>query len=289
MNAPPRFEAAPSGGLTPEMGAAWNRDGFLILENFATPEQCDGLLERTRALIENFQPGDTPSVFSTTAAAHARDDYFRGSGDKIRFFMEAEASSGSDDKNGSINKIGHALHDLDPVFNRFSRTPRLAALAKRLGFQAPLLLQSMIIIKPPRIGGEVVCHQDSTFLFTEPESCTGFWFALEDATLENGCLWAIQGGHLGPLKERFRERDGELVAETLDPTPWSESKKIPMEAPAGTLIVLHGRLPHLSEANRSAVSRIAYTLHLIDGTARYAPDNWLRRAPEMPLEGFDDL
>ena len=145
----------------------------------------------------------------------------------------------------------------------------------------------MIIVKPPRIGGEVTCHQDSTFLFTEPESCIGFWFALEDATLENGCLWAIPGAHHGSLKARFRERDGALITETLDPTPWPTDQKIPLEAPAGTLVVLHGRLPHLSEANRSPASRFAYTLHLIDGTARYAPDNWLRRAPDMPLRGFN--
>lgn len=285
MKAPTRFQASKDGGLTGAMKDAWRRDGFLILENFATPERCRALLDRTRELITGFEPTDTPSVFSTTSTSHARDDYFRQSGDKIRFFLEEKAEDGG--AFGSINKIGHALHDLDPVFGAFSRSPRLRALARDLDFGAPLLLQSMIIVKPPRIGGEVTCHQDSTFLFTEPESCVGFWFALEDATLDNGCLWAIPGAHQGPLKARFRERNGELVTETLDATPWPLEQKVPLEAPTGTLIVLHGRLPHLSEANRSAKSRVAYTLHLIDGAARYAEDNWLRRAPDMPLWGFD--
>lgn len=291
MRAPARFRAAADGGLNPDMMAAWTRDGFLVLEDFASPEQCATLLRRTHALISGFQPSDAPSVFSTTSTTHARDDYFRTSGDKIRFFLEQEAAerhvTGAGDKVGSINKIGHALHDLDPVFDRFSRSPGMATLARDLGLQAPLLLQGMIIVKPPRIGGEVVCHQDSSFLFTEPESCIGFWFALEDATLENGCLWAVPGGHLGPLKARFRERDGVLVTEVLDPTPWRTSERVPLEVSAGTLIVLHGRLPHLSQANRSTVSRFAYTLHIIDGTARYTPDNWLRRAPDMPLRGFN--
>ena len=48
--------------------------------------------------------------------------------------------------------------------------------AKAIGFKDPLLLQSMYIFKQPKIGGEVVCHQDSTFLITEPESTVGFWF-----------------------------------------------------------------------------------------------------------------
>ena len=42
----------------------------------------------------------------------------------------------------------------------------------------------MYIFKQPKIGGEVVCHQDSTFLYTEPESAVGFWVAIEDATIE---------------------------------------------------------------------------------------------------------
>ena len=50
--------------------------------------------------------------------------------------------------------------------------------------------------------------------------------------------------------------------------------------------MLHGLLPHLSGANRSARSRHAYTLHVIDGNARYPADNWLQRAPELPLRGF---
>ena len=46
----------------------------------------------------------------------------------------------------------------------------------------------MYIFKQPHIGGEVGCHQDATFLYTDPITVTGFWFAIEDATLENGCL-----------------------------------------------------------------------------------------------------
>ncbi len=287
MTTPTRFQASESGGLSTDMTNAWERDGFLILENFATPEQCRALLDRAVTLIEGFEPGEAPSVFSSTSTTHARDDYFRQSGDKIRFFLEEEAEP--DGPFGSVNKIGHALHDLDPVFDAFSRSRRLAAVARDLDVAAPLLLQSMVIGKPPRIGGEVTCHQDSTFLFTEPESCVGFWFALEDATLENGCLWAIPSAHRGPLKSRFRERDGVLVTEALDASPWPMDRKLPLEAPAGSLIILHGRLPHLSEANRSAKSRLAYTLHLIDGATRFAEDNWLRRAPDMPLRGFGDL
>jgi phytanoyl-CoA hydroxylase len=184
--------------------------------------------------------------------------------------------------------MGHAMHDLDPVFDAFSRTPELAEAANRIGFKDPAIIQSMYIFKPPRIGGEVYCHQDSTFIYTEPESCVGFWFALEDATLENGCMHFIPGGHRMGLKERhFRGADGKLTFATLDETPWPEGAEIAAEAPTGTLVIFDGRAPHLSGANRSDKSRHAYTLHAIDRDCLYPAGNWLQRNVDLPLRGFD--
>ena len=142
--------------------------------------------------------------------------------------------------------------------------------------------------QPPHIGGEVVSHQDSTFIYTEPESCTGFWFALEDATLENGCMQFIPGGHKLPLKKRnYRVSARKLVTETLDDTPWPENQRVPVEAQAGTMGMFHGRAPHLSAANHSSRSRHAYTLHVIDRNSHYPKSNWLQRDNDLPLRGFD--
>ena len=285
-----RFQASPEGRLSPDMLASYRRDGFLVLEDFVAPADCEALMARAGELVRAFEPEEVATIFSTTSQAHAADDYFATSGDKIRFFFEEEAFEAEGGlrqaKELSINKIGHALHDLDPVFRDFSRRPILANLVAGLGVAEPLLLQSMYIFKQPHIGGEVTCHQDATFLHTEPSSVVGLWFALEDATLENGCLWALPGHHEDPPKTRFRRTDRGLRTETIDSTPWPEHGRQPIEARQGTLVVLHGHLPHLSGPNRSARSRHAYTLHVIDGETRYAPDNWLQRPPEMPLKGF---
>ena len=214
------------------------------------------------------------------------------SGDKIRCFFEEEAFDDNGDliqpKDLSINKIGHAMHDLDPVFDSFSRTEALEAVAKDVGFEDPRILQSMYIFKQPKIGGEVSCHQDATFLYTEPVSVKGFWFALEDASQENGCMWAIPGGHRNNLKSRFyRNKKGDgTEMEILDNSPWDMSKLVPLEVSAGTMVILHGLLPHMSYANRSNITRHAYTMHLIEGSADYPEWNWLQRSSEMPLRGF---
>ena len=217
---------------------------------------------------------------------------FSSSGDKIRFFFEEDAflpdGTLKQAKEQSINKIGHALHDLDPVFNQFSRTSEIRSLVTELGIEQPLLLQGMYIFKQPRIGGEVTCHQDSTFLYTEPQNIIGLWFALEDATLENGCLWAIPGGHKLGLKSIWkRNEEGGMSFEVFDSTAWPEEQLVPLEVTKGSVIVLNGLLPHKSLANRSAKSRQAYTLHVIPSDSSYPESNWLQRSESMPLRGFE--
>jgi len=291
MTGLPRYKTPRDGRLTAAMIADYETAGVLVLEDFVAQQACDQLRERTQELIDAFDPADIKHVFSATEQSQLGDRYFEESGDKIRFFFESDAFAENgdlkQDKQLSLNKMGHAMHDLDPVFDAFSRTPGLAQVAKDIGFEEPLLLQSMLIFKPPRIGGEVYCHQDSTFLYTDPESCVGFWFALEDATVENGCMQFIPGGHRMGLKQlQQRGPDGKLAFETLDETPWPAGAEVPAEAKAGTLVVFDGRSPHLSGANRSGKSRLAYTLHVIERGCHYPAGNWLQRGPDLPLRGF---
>jgi phytanoyl-CoA hydroxylase len=268
----------------------FERQGYLVLPDFVPAAACDRLKACAEQLVAGFQP-ETVSIFTTHEQTRTSDDYFLSSGDQVRFFFEEGAfkpdGSLRQDKALSLNKIGHALHDVDPLFNAFSRRPALAALATELGLKQPLLLQSMYIFKQPHIGGEVNSHQDSTFLYTEPLTCLGFWFALEDATVENGCLWALPGGHKERLRKRFmRAPGGGTTFQVLDSTPMPEEGFVPLEVKKGTLVVLHGQLPHKSGANTSPKSRHAYSVHCIDATAHYPRDNWLQRAPDMPARGF---
>jgi phytanoyl-CoA hydroxylase len=282
-------------GLSAAQRTAFERDGFLVLPDFVPGERCLALRDRALALARtHVPPPDQATIFTADGGArHAAERYFLESGDAIRCFFEKDAFGADGRLRGephlSLNKLGHAMHDLDPVFDAFSRTPELAAVARGIGLREPLLLQSMYIFKQPRIGGEVVCHTDHTYLWTEPPTVAGFWFAIDDATTENGCMWALPGGHRLPVKARSKLNAARTATEmeVFDPAPYPTAGLAPLEARRGTLVLLHGALPHLSGPNRSDKPRHAYTLHAIDGAARYLDDNWLQR-PVRALRGFAD-
>jgi len=279
--------------LTDTQIQAFRSDGFLVVPNFVSDERCLQLRERAMMLAEKHVPSpEEATVFTADGKPqHTSDDYFLTSGEQIRCFFEKDAF----DERGNLraephlalNKLGHAMHDLDPVFDSLSRTPDLANVAADLGMRDPLLLQSMYIFKQPHIGGEVTCHTDHTYLWTEPQSVIGFWFAIDDATNENGCMWAVPGGHKLPVRSRSRLNESRTatVMDVLDPEPYPLDNLQCLEAKRGTLVLLDGAVPHLSAANTSDRPRHAYTIHAIDGAANYLDDNWLQR-PTLPLRGF---
>lgn len=262
-------------------------NGYLVLPNFYSEKECDDLKNHVSQLLHDC---DIDSIKSIFTGVETTDRYFFNSSSNTSFFFEKNAfnldGSLAFPKELCINKMGHAMHDLDPYFNRFARAPQLAELTSSLGVKNPLLIQSMYIFKQPFIGSEVTCHQDSTFLISEPNTTIGYWVAIEDATKENGCLWVIPGEHTTPLKRLYVREGMKTHFVTYDEKPWNLDKLVPLEVKKGTLIVLHGHVPHMSLTNTSAKSRHAFTLHVVDASSDFPDTNWLQRDKSFPFEGF---
>jgi phytanoyl-CoA hydroxylase len=261
-------------------------NGYLIINDFFSKAVCETLMDRIDFIIKNHQQEIPITIFSTKSNEHAQNAYFLNSGDKIHFFFEPNAFNEQGEMarplEKSLNKIGHALHELDPIFRQYSKDARLKIICQQLGFQRPSLLQSMYIFKQPNIGAEVTCHQDSTYLHAQNDEVLGFWFALEDATIDNGCLQVIPSPKSTPLEKRMIREDERIFFEEYQQFDWQEEQCIPLEVKQGSMIVLHGRLPHKSNANCSNRSRHAYTLHAVDAAYPYPTTNWLRWPNGLP-------
>ncbi|RPA80399.1 phytanoyl-CoA dioxygenase [Ascobolus immersus RN42] len=296
-------------GLTPAQVEQFNADGFLVLPDELTPEQVSLLLERTNKLLDEFPLENHPlTAFTTSDKAHIGDEYFLTSANKVHFFFEEHAFGTVTNPDGTetrgltrpkqkaINKIGHALHIHDPLFRAVSLSPRNKLIAQSLAVKDPRILQSMIICKQPEIGGEVPSHQDSTFLYTDPPSAVGFWYALEDTDTGNGCLSFQKGSHkTAPITKRFVRKDlnkGDQSGTTFEDLPEgkgnglsgeakeSDGEWIMGEVKKGSLVLIHGNLLHKSAPNLSQRSRFIYTFHAISGAYEYDQKNWLQPTPE---------
>lgn len=253
---------------------SFSTKGYLHLPSFIDPLDCLRLTLRMHELIERRCPKEKSEIFQ--AGTHqSKDEFFLASAKNISFFFDRHSLVNDTKSNFyALNKVGHGLHRLCPVYKKFSEQKKFYDLMKTLGHKKSELVQSMFIFKQARFGDEVPPHQDSTFLFTDPDSAIGVWIALEDATEENGCLFVLEGAHR-KLETRFLRTKDNLGFHPNSKPFWPKEQFRPLIAKAGDAIVLHGLLPHFSKQNRSNKTRSAYTIHFIDRACHYPKTNWL--------------
>ncbi|KAI9475333.1 hypothetical protein BX667DRAFT_365715 [Coemansia mojavensis] len=289
---------------------SFSRDGFVVVEEFLTNGQVQEIRQHIQQLLDDFDPQKHPlTTFPTTTDNKLLgSQYFLDSATRISYFLEPDSVSQAKltvEPARAINKIGHGLHIQDPVFKQLTHGPDVQEIADKLGFKDPRVLQSMVICKQPRIGGPVPMHQDSTFLFTNPPSACGFWIALEDCLVTNGCLHVVPKSHRShPISRRMvrcsaeRQPAAEEGVDFIDIEPvfslyplqgekeeqqQQQQESCPVEVKAGSLVLLHGQLLHMSPPNLSDKSRWIYTFHIIEGMHTYDSLNWLQMPADFPL------
>jgi len=272
----------------------YQENGYAIIKDFLSDDEVNALKNECREIVDCMDPKEHSTTFES-GASH-RKDYFVNSTNNISFFFEKDAFGENGklavDKHNSLNKIGHALHVLNPIFKRITFSDKVKDICKNLSYKDPKICQSMYIFKPPNIGGVVNMHQDGTYLQTNPLKIFGLWIALEDANIENSCLWFIPKSHkeglIGDWRMIRKVVDGQITTSYVgnggqEPDYSKYGDFVPEPVKKGSLVIIDGLVIHKSEPNLSDSSRHIYTFHVFDaGSSTWDEENWSQPTKEKP-------
>jgi phytanoyl-CoA hydroxylase len=146
----------------------------------------------------------------------------------------------------------HFPHKISAIMEKYLATPKMVeALTEVVGPNVKCM-QSMLFIKANGKPGQA-WHQDEDFIPTRDRSLVGGWIAMDDATIENGCLWVIPGSHkhglLWPLEAQSDNRFD--CTDESQGFPYTDADAIPVEVKAGSIVFFNGYLLHRSFPNRA--------------------------------------
>ncbi|CAF1254833.1 unnamed protein product [Rotaria sordida] len=275
--------------LTQEQIDRYEQDGFFVLKQLLTLDECEKLKIAANQLIDNWEPEPVYSwiFLSDKDKAQARSQRMIAISDKLSFSIEEYAIDPhtgklNRDKHLSVSRIGLALHNFDPQFKEVTFSDKIKAIAHDLKFIKPAIRQTMYIFKQPFIGAKVAPHRDATYVFNEPFKVVGIWIALENATIDNGCLWFIPRSNLKPTQRRFIRNpsqqefnEGKVLIYTEEEEQYDNSAFVPVEIKAGDAILIHPHVVHKSEQNKSPISRQIYGIHIMEMyNSIYCKENW---------------
>jgi phytanoyl-CoA hydroxylase len=147
----------------------------------------------------------------------------------------------------------HFPHKLSEVIRRRMAHPAIVDVLTRVIGPNVKAMQSMLFIKAEGKPGQA-WHQDEFFIPTRDRSLTAAWIALDDATVQNGCLWVLPGSHNRGVLYPDREHDDERFDCTVESYdfPYSDNDAVPVEVPAGSIVFFNGYLLHRSLPNTGA-------------------------------------
>ncbi len=222
----------------------YEREGYVVVENMFTREELAELSDRITAVAEGRVVGFP---------------------DK-----DIEFEPGSTGTRGilAIRKINRCAEN-DSVFMKHAGNHRVLDTVEKFIGPDIKLFASQCFMKPPG-GVEKPYHQDSAYFTIEPLSLVTCWIALDDVTIENGCMWVIPGSHRGELFDHSQEwdvggrKDMQVPDEHLD-----LSRELAIKLRAGSCSFHHSVLLHRSGRNQTNASRRGLAIHYMSSRSRW--------------------
>lgn len=199
----------------------YNVNGWVGIDKFLDPETCDQFIQNA---------------------------------DKVR------SSLGDPSHKPIIN-----IHQHSDYFLRTSCGPAYQEVIKRFIGDNISLLQTQLFFGVPGTPGFSI-HQDNSFVKAEPaEAFITSWLALDPVSKENGSIFVYPGLHKHGIFPRQKKSIDTLNENALASAQTEEvilpedcPKPFLIEAPRGTLVLLHSQIPHGSYNNESSGNRHVY-------------------------------
>lgn len=219
-------------------------DGFLILPDLISPEEIEELKRDTVAIARGQYPCE-----NIAPAPPDRTD---------QEVLE------------TILCI-HQPHYVSPLMEKYVRHEKICGVLSQI-VAAHLAhwdgsvkcMQSMLFVKPPGFQGQA-WHQDEIYIPTRDRSLCGAWIAMDDATIENGCLWVIPGSHRsGYLYPQHPHHNPDEFDNSAESYGFDDSAEIPVEVNSGAVVFFNGHLLHRSRKNRSQIYRRVLVNHYMN-------------------------
>lgn len=146
----------------------------------------------------------------------------------------------------------HFPHKISPVINDFLSQKQIVDVLQHIVSPNVKCMQSMLFIKGPGKAGQA-WHQDEYFIPTRDKSLVGAWIAIDDATIDNGCLWIIPRSHRpGYIMPRVPNSNSEYAdVDTIDVSTYGNDKIVAVEVKSGSVVFFNGYLLHSSLRNKT--------------------------------------
>ena len=239
----------------------YEEEGYLVVEDLLTEQEPQQLHQRTIAIAEG----------------------------RVDFPPEnIELEPGADQRNAKTVRKINGCAENDPVFLAHAENERILDLVETLIGPDVKLFGSQTFMKPPG-GVEKPYHQDSAYFSIEPMALVTCWAALDDVTLENGCMWVVPGSqYLGVLDHSESWQIGDRMDKRVPESAFAQFKEVPIAMEAGSCSFHHSLILHKSNANQTRHSRRGCAVHYMSAKSRWThpslpkPDYKLLRGREYP-------
>jgi ectoine hydroxylase-related dioxygenase (phytanoyl-CoA dioxygenase family) len=231
--------------LTTDQLAQYQRDGYIVVEDLLAPEEVAALRQRLR-------------------------DYTHGGRDHAKLVIQVEPRVERGELKvehwgDGIRKID-SLVEHDDEFRKLGLHDNVVGIVEQILGPDLKLFRNTLLLKPPGVGSAKGMHQDSPYWPIAPMDLCSCWFALDDATPENGCMGVLPGWHTkGPLPHKHVTDDF-----VIEESAYDMSRMLLAPVRAGGGLFFHSLVPHYTAPNRSTKWRRAIALSYMRSTSTYA-------------------